>query len=73
MMSAEQFVKNRFPDAHVTLIAGGNFRLQGVPGLFGIAVSEAHVWQGAARELGDPVLEVYRERAAATTNLTHKG
>jgi hypothetical protein len=63
-MDVKQFVKGLFPQAEVVVVKEGLYELRGVPGLSCQAVSENQVWQGAAQELSDPVLEEARKRAA---------
>lgn len=62
--SNRAFVRARFPNAFVVKQAEGLFVLRGVVGLCTSGIAEHYVWEGAARELGDPVLERARLEAA---------
>ncbi|HCH7782822.1 TPA: hypothetical protein NNM78_002261 [Pseudomonas aeruginosa] len=60
----ELYVKTRFPDADVVTQAEGMFVLRGVPGMSVSGITEQFVWEGAAKDLRDPVLERERIEAA---------
>lgn len=60
----ELYVTTRFPDAAVVSQAEGLFVLRGVPGLCVSGITEQFVWEGAAKDLRDPVLERVRIEAA---------
>ncbi|MCE0755593.1 hypothetical protein LU689_26255 [Pseudomonas asiatica] len=63
-LSAKEFVKSRFPEASIVKQAEALFVLRGVPGLCVSGITEQYVWEGAAQELSDPVLERVRVEAA---------
>ncbi|EIU1446641.1 hypothetical protein AAAC13_00780 [Pseudomonas aeruginosa] len=67
--AAELYVKARFPDATVVNQSEGLFVLRGVPGLCASGITEQYVWEGAAKELVDPVLDRVRIEAAEQSTI----